>query len=124
MENFTLINTNDSNKVEVTYNQSVFKKNVIDHHQSQIDSGDYVWVAYDGEEIQSQVYNEETEEYEDNTHEPTLLERQDAVKGIRKVLYQVEADPLFMEAKYDEAAETTWRAKVAEIKAAWDIPSE
>lgn len=42
----------------------------------------------------------------------------------RRVLYEVQADPLFLEWQYDETPEKekAWRNKVAEIKALYPLP--
>ncbi len=44
----------------------------------------------------------------------------------RKIAYQKEADPLYLEWQYDQTAEKEqiWRAQVAEIKARYPLPSE
>ena len=54
----------------------------------------------------------------DFTHVPTSSEILSSLLSLRKQAYQEEADPLYMEWKYDQTpvSEQTWRDKVAEIK--------
>lgn len=57
---------------------------------------------------------------------PTDAELTAKAHASRRASYAAESDPLYMEWQYDGTpeAETAWRAKVAEIKARYPLPTE
>ena len=52
-----------------------------------------------------------------------LHDNQDVIEN-RRLAYQLESDPLFLEWQYDQSAEKeqAWRDKVAEIKIRYPLP--
>ncbi|MBJ2244234.1 MULTISPECIES: hypothetical protein [Pseudomonas] len=56
--------------------------------------------------------------------EATRTEKLASNIAARRALYEIQADPLFLEWQYDETPEKekAWRDKVAEIKALYPLP--
>ncbi|PSW14789.1 hypothetical protein C9I98_21630 [Photobacterium sanctipauli] len=86
--------------------------------------------SYNGDSYSN--WNTESEEFQrlniPNEEKVRIISEQSLTNVLqaRKVAYQKESDPLYLEWQYDQSpeSETAWRDKVAEIKARYPLPTE